>query len=70
MYYVFIYYLNTFKTMYCIVFEHLYSTFSQHKALQKHFNSIYLSTYIAPLQGNYSEALPAQARPNRRVISS
>src|SRR6218665_176496 len=29
--------------------------------------SIYISTYIAPLQGNYSEALPAQARPNRRV---
>ena len=29
--------------------------------------SIYISTYIAPLQGNYSEALPAQARPKRRV---
>src|SRR6218665_3174800 len=26
----------------------------------------YISIYIAPLQGNYSEALPAQARPNRR----
>ena len=32
--------------------------------------SIYISTYIAPLQGNYSEALPAQARPNRRVLRS
>src|SRR6218665_373417 len=29
--------------------------------------SIYISTYIAPLQGNYSVALPAQARPKRRV---
>jgi len=29
--------------------------------------SIYISTYIAPLQGNYSEALPAQARPKRRI---
>src|SRR6218665_2333187 len=38
---------------------------------QKH--SIYISTYIAPHQGNYSEALPAQARPtrpNRRVLRS
>jgi len=32
--------------------------------------SIYISTYIAPLQGNYSEALPAQARPKRRVLRS
>jgi len=32
--------------------------------------SIYISTYIAPLQGNYSEALPAQAQPNRRVLRS
>jgi len=32
--------------------------------------SIYISIYIAPLQGNYSEALPAQARPNRRVLRS
>jgi len=31
------------------------------------FLSIYISTYIAPLQGNYSQALPAQARPKRRV---
>jgi len=30
--------------------------------------SIYISTYIAPVQGNYSEALPAQARPKRRVL--
>jgi len=29
--------------------------------------SIYISTYIAPLQGNYSEALPAQDRPKRKV---
>src|SRR6218665_2623292 len=29
--------------------------------------SIYVSTYIAPLQGNYSEALPAQARPKRKA---
>ena len=27
--------------------------------------SIYISTYIAPLQGNYSEALPAQAWPKK-----
>src|SRR6218665_2991203 len=26
---------------------------------------IYILTYIAPLQGNYSEVLPAQARPKR-----
>jgi len=32
--------------------------------------SIYISTYIAPLQGNYSGALPAQARPKRRVLRS
>src|SRR6218665_926234 len=32
--------------------------------------SIYTSTYIAPHQGNYSEALPAQARPKRRVRGS
>src|SRR6218665_3604122 len=32
--------------------------------------SIYIVTYIAPLQGNYSEALPAQARPKRRVLRS
>ena len=32
--------------------------------------SIYISTYIAPLQGNYSEALPAQARPKRRVLKN
>src|SRR6218665_2009335 len=32
--------------------------------------SIYISTYIAPLQGNYSEALPAQARPKWRVLRS
>jgi len=31
---------------------------------------IYITTYIAPLQGNYSEALPAQARPKRRVLRS
>jgi len=31
--------------------------------------SIYLSTYIAPLKGNYSEALPAQAGPKRRILS-
>src|SRR6218665_4083114 len=33
--------------------------------------SIYLSIYgiyIAPLQGNYSEALPAQARAKRKVL--
>src|SRR6218665_4091389 len=30
--------------------------------------SIYTSTYIAPVKGNYSEALPAQAWPNRRVL--
>ena len=30
--------------------------------------SSYISTYIAPLQGNYSEALPAQARPKRRFV--
>jgi len=29
--------------------------------------SIYISFYITPLQGNYSETLPAQARPKRRV---
>ena len=32
---------------------------------------IYLSIYgiyIAPLQGNYSEALPAQARAKRKVL--
>ena len=39
--------------------------------------SIYLLTYlpiyrvyIVPLQGNYSEALPAQARSKRRVLGS
>jgi len=31
--------------------------------------STYISTFIAPLQGNYSEALLAQARPKRRVLS-
>ena len=30
--------------------------------------SIYILTYIAPLQGNYSETLPAQAQPKRRVL--
>src|SRR6218665_2902712 len=30
--------------------------------------SLYISTYIAPLQGNYSKALPAQARPKRRGL--
>ena len=30
--------------------------------------SIYISTYIAPLQGNCSEALPAQARPKRKIL--
>jgi len=33
--------------------------------------SIYLSIYriyIAPLQGNYSEALPTQARAKRKVL--
>src|SRR6218665_3026286 len=30
--------------------------------------SIYISTFIAPLQGNYSEALPVQARPKRRGV--
>ena|SRR6218665_203669 len=29
--------------------------------------SIYTSTYIASLQGNYSEALPAQARPKKSL---
>jgi len=32
--------------------------------------SIYIVTYIVPLQGSYSEALPAQARPKRRVLRS
>jgi len=32
--------------------------------------SIYLLTYIASLQRNYSEALPVQARPKRRVLLS
>ena len=32
--------------------------------------SIYISTYIVPLQGNYSETLPAQARPKKRVLRS
>jgi len=32
--------------------------------------SICTSTYSAPLQGNYSESLPAQARPKRRVLRS
>jgi len=34
-------------------------------------NEIYLSIYriyIAPLQDNYSEALPAQARAKRKVL--
>src|SRR6218665_3722599 len=31
---------------------------------------LYINLYIAPLQGNYSEALPAQARPKRRVLRS
>src|SRR6218665_1767445 len=35
-----------------------------------HLYIFYISIYIAPLQGNYSEALPAQARPNRRVLRS
>jgi len=30
--------------------------------------SIYIATYIAPLRGNYSEALPAHARPKNNDL--
>src|SRR6218665_3047580 len=30
--------------------------------------SIYISTYIAPLQGNYSEALPAHTRAGSALV--
>src|SRR6218665_1883221 len=38
--------------------------------IYNYYLSIYIVTNIAPLQGNYSEALPAQARPRRRVCGS
>src|SRR6218665_1720943 len=50
--------------------SHLITLFSEKNVCELHLSiciSIYISTYIAPLQGNYSEALPAQARPKRRV---
>src|SRR6218665_2235142 len=51
--------------------QHLKDLLSLSKAgLQDIYLSIYISIYIAPLQGNYSEALPAQARPKRRVLRS
>src|SRR6218665_3470362 len=44
-------------------------TYFRRKVEEKSCLSIY-GIYIAPLQGNYSEALPAQARAKIKVLSS
>ena len=51
-----------------ILDKHILAKFKRKAARPFHL-SIYV-IYIAPLQVNYSEALPTQARPKRKVLSS